>query len=85
MFELLTAYPLTPAYSQVASAFADENWGAKQIIRTPNVPAAVDSIQSDTDAVLSVSEMANALHAIGKPTTAQDVELGFDPDDYPLA
>lgn len=85
MFELATTYPITTTYSQVALEFSQSHWGAKQVVRTPNIPPEFDPILPDTDIVLSVSEMANSLELIAKPTLAKDVELTFDPDDYPLA
>lgn len=41
-------------------------------------------IVADTDIPMTVQELAELLHRIGKPTTEQDVELSVDPDDYPL-
>lgn len=58
--------------------------GAKPAVRAVSELERGESILSDTDVVLSLSEMAKALDRIGKPTTVKDVELTFDPDDYPL-
>jgi hypothetical protein len=38
---------------------------------------------ADTDKPMTWREMAAAWGAIAKPTTAEDVELSVDPDDYP--
>ena len=41
-------------------------------------------IRSDTDIALTVAQMANGLHTLGKPAAQESVGLGVDPDEYPL-
>jgi hypothetical protein len=41
-------------------------------------------IVPDTDQAMTIEEMAEAFRRIGTPTECEDVELSFDPDDYPL-
>ena len=70
----------TPSY-HVTSEGA---WGARIVIPIKGKTLEVETIVADTETHLSVSEMATRLDAIGQPTTVEDYEVSFDPDDYSL-
>ena len=55
-------------------------------VRNEETPSEeLETITPDTDQVLTVAQMAEALRAFAKPTTKKDIPLAIDPDDYPLS
>ena len=84
MFETAMITYETLDVQSIPFVSSEGTWGARRVIPTKGINSEVETVEADTQFVLSIQEMAARFGAIGQPTTVEELEISFEPDDYPL-